>query len=246
MRADRTARTTARTAARTDDRAGRTARADFDAAPAARTSVRERETARREQRQSRRETLAAVPGNVAERVRGIADSPARLRLVIVLAVIGVVFASLYGPVKNYYVALRQRDDLQTYYARLDASNSSLRESIQYLQSREGVEDEARRRGYVYEGETAAEIPGLEDNTNNFTGETDVPKAEEPWYIQALDGLFGYQSPLSWVLAGRLLAGPQVQAARKEYWHRVRRNTMQGARVWARTAPGATRSSISGR
>lgn len=194
MRADRTARTTARTAARTDDRAGRTARADFDAAPAARTSVRERETARREQRQSRRETLAAVPGNVAERVRGIADSPARLRLVIVLAVIGVVFASLYGPVKNYYVALRQRDDLQTYYTRLDASNSSLRESIQYLQSREGVEDEARRRGYVYEGETAAEIPGLEDNTNNFTGETDVPKAEEPWYIQALDGLFGYQSP----------------------------------------------------
>lgn len=169
---------------------------------AARISVREQETRRREQRQeyqqrrsraSRRMSLAAVPGAVAEGLRGFLESQAHRRLVVVLAVIAVTIGALYGPAKDYYVALRQRDDLQTYYARLDASNSALRQSIQYLQSKEGIEDEARRRGYVYEGETAAEIPGLEDNTDNFTGETTVPKVDQPWYIQVLDKLFGYQS-----------------------------------------------------
>ena len=121
-----------------------------------------------------------------------AESRGRQILGIAVLAIALLVVALYGPAKSYYTAVRERDDLTTYYARLEASNSSLRDSIQYLQSTEGIEDEARKRGYVYEGEVSAQIDGLEDTTDDFTGTSEVPDVEQPWYIQMLDQLFGYQ------------------------------------------------------
>lgn len=174
----------------------------------ARVSARERETRRREQEASRREqrttrrerheartasrpSFVEAVGNVAA---FFAESRGRQILGIAVLAIALLVVALYGPAKSYYTAVRERDDLTTYYARLEASNSSLRDSIQYLQSTEGIEDEARKRGYVYEGETSAQIDGLEDTTDDFTGTSEVPDVEQPWYVQALDRFFGYQSP----------------------------------------------------
>lgn len=166
----------------------------------ARVSVREKETRRREQKASgreRREAKAASrmsPAEAAGNVAGFfAESRGRQILGMVVLAIALLVAALYGPAKSYYTAVRQRDDLTTYYARLEASNTSLRDSIQYLQSTEGIEDEARKRGYVYEGEVSAQIDGLEDTTDDFTGVSEVPDVEQPWYIQMLDRLFGYQA-----------------------------------------------------
>ncbi len=155
---------------------------------------RDQEARRRERRQERAATHVSPAEAIGSVMGFFAESRGRRILGGVLITIALLVAALYGPAKSYYTAVRERDDLTTYYARLEASNSSLRDSIQYLQSTEGIEDEARKRGYVYEGETSAQIDGLEDTTDDFTGTSEVPDVEQPWYVQALDRFFGYQSP----------------------------------------------------
>ncbi len=139
---------------------------------------RDQEARRRERRQERAATHVSPAEAIGSVMGFFAESRGRRILGGVLITIALLVAALYGPAKSYYTAVRERDDLTTYYARLEASNSSLRDSIQYLQS--------------YEGEVSAQIDGLEDATDDFTGTSEVPDVEQPWYIQMLDQLFGYQ------------------------------------------------------
>ncbi len=107
-------------------------------------------------------------------------------IVIVLVAIAAVVLAVYPPAKTYYVAWRTGSDLQVTYDNLSQSNENLQSDLERLQTKEGIEDEARKKGYVSPGETAVNVEGLPDDST-----TDQTQEEKPWYIQWGDVIFGY-------------------------------------------------------
>lgn len=120
----------------------------------------------------------------------------RVACIVVVVIVALVVA-LYSPAKALYGASRTNAVLAE---RLDAATSSatqLQGEVDSLMTREGIEDEARRRGYVSEGETAVDVDGVTDSGSATTDESvtgdssQTTDAQEPWYVSALDFFFGY-------------------------------------------------------
>lgn len=120
----------------------------------------------------------------------------RVACIVVVVIVALVVA-LYPPAKALYGASRTNAVLAE---RLDAATSSatqLQGEVDSLMTREGIEDEARRRGYVSEGETAVDVDGVTDSGSATTDESvtgdssQTTDAQEPWYVSALDFFFGY-------------------------------------------------------
>lgn len=115
----------------------------------------------------------------------------RAALLIAALVLGVLMA-MYGPVQTYYRAWRAGQDLQAQLDELNASNEQYKDDIQALQTREGIEDEARRRGYVTNGETKVVVDGLNDGSDDSSQSSDGDQqAQKPWYIELGDKVFHY-------------------------------------------------------
>lgn len=115
----------------------------------------------------------------------------RVALLIAALVLGVLMA-MYGPVQTYYRAWRAGQDLQVQLDELNASNEQYKDDIQALQTREGIEDEARRRGYVTNGETKVVVDGLNDGSDDSSQSSDGDQqAQKPWYIELGDKVFHY-------------------------------------------------------
>ncbi len=114
----------------------------------------------------------------------------RRHLVVVVTIVAIVFvvAAIYEPARTYYVAWRTGSALQTSYDSLSQSNEDLQSEVERLQSKEGIEDEARKKGYVNPGETAVNVEGLPDDSAG-----DQTQEEDPWYIQLGDTIFGYSA-----------------------------------------------------
>lgn len=113
----------------------------------------------------------------------------RAPLAVVAALLLLVLF-FYGPVKGFYQAWRTEGIRQAQLSGLTEENDSYQQDIDRLQTREGVEDEARRRGYVAEGETSIVVEGLdtsEDAQEESTSET-------PWYLRVTDTIFQYEEP----------------------------------------------------
>lgn len=119
--------------------------------------------------------------------------PTWLLVVLTLAIAGFVVA---GPARNYYFAWRDAGVLQAEYAALVDQNEELSHEIERLQTIEGIEDEARSRGYVYPNEEALVVEGLEQPMVADPALVDVAVKEHeknlPWYVRILDTVFGYQ------------------------------------------------------
>lgn len=133
-----------------------------------------------------------VPETVGSAVLGLF---ARMRVagVAVVATILIVLAALYGPVRNLYVTNRKLGMLQQTCDALLAENASIQSELEYLQTREGIENEARERGYVTPGETKVVVNGLpEEETVVYTPEEIAVSEERPWYVRLLDTLFDYE------------------------------------------------------
>ena len=134
----------------------------------------------------------AVGGALAQ-VRG-ADPAALLARfkvpLVVAAVVLVLFVALYGPACNVYQQWRIEGARKYTLAELDESNSSYQDDIDRLQTREGIEDEARRRGYVSEGEKTLVVEGLEGEDSEDTPTEDTAP-EKPWYLGITDFIFQY-------------------------------------------------------
>ena len=113
---------------------------------------------------------------------------------ILLAVLMVV--AMVGPLRSYYVAWRDAGVLQVEYETLSTINEGLSSDVERLNTVEGIEDEARRRGYVYPGEESLVVDGLEEES--LTEQAEVQEALDeynkglPWYVHTLDGIFGYK------------------------------------------------------
>lgn len=105
--------------------------------------------------------------------------------------VGVLVAAallLYGPAATYYRAWRAGLDLQAQYDALAQSNDQIQQQNDALLTRKGIEEEARRRGYVGAGETGVVVEGLPDDSTSSSDAT----PEYPWYVGAGDVIFGYE------------------------------------------------------
>ena len=157
-------------------------------AAAARTSrraerpERHNATARVEATQHAKDAVAAKAGAVG----GFYAS--HKLLCIAVGVLVAVVLLLYGPAATYYRAWRAGLDLQAQYDALAQSNDQIQQQNDALLTREGIEEEARRRGYVGAGETGVVVEGLPDDSASSSDAT----LEYPWYVGVGDVIFGYE------------------------------------------------------
>lgn len=109
-------------------------------------------------------------------------------LCIAVGVLVVAALLLYGPAATYYRAWRAGLDLQAQYDALAQSNDQIQQQNDALLTRKGIEEEARRRGYVGAGETGVVVEGLPDDSTSSSDAT----PEYPWYVGVGDVIFGYE------------------------------------------------------
>lgn len=138
---------------------------------------------------AKKKAVASVPDRARAAVEGAAERAGRWKAPLaVLVVVLVVVVALYAPAKGLYAAWRTNEARQAQLDELNASNEGYRSDISRLQTREGIEDEARKRGYVNEGETSVIVEGLPTED----GSSDAAPAEVPWYIALGDFVFQYE------------------------------------------------------
>ncbi len=121
-------------------------------------------------------------------------------------VVVLVLVSLYFPVRDLYVAKRSSDILAKQVEIRQQYNDELQKSVDKLLSEEGIKDAATEDlGLVMPGETKIDVLGLDDDSDSSSSKksSNAKKASEvakeigevgkdaPWYIQALDILFGF-------------------------------------------------------
>lgn len=121
-------------------------------------------------------------------------------------VVALVLVSLYFPVRDLYVAKRSSDILTKQVEIRQQYNDELQKSVDKLLSEEGIKDAASEDlGLVMPGEKRIEVQGLDEDSDSSSSKksSNAKKASEvakeiekvgkdaPWYIQALDMLFGF-------------------------------------------------------
>lgn len=121
-------------------------------------------------------------------------------------VVALALVSLYFPVRDLYVAKRSSDILAKQVEIREQYNDELQKSVDKLLSEEGIKDAATEDlGLVMPGETRIDVLGLDDDSDSSSSKksSNAKKASEvakeieevgkdaPWYIQALDMLFGF-------------------------------------------------------
>lgn len=126
--------------------------------------------------------------------------PLFIGIVVVLALV-----SLYFPVRDLYVAKRSNDILAKQVEIREQYNDEMKKDTDKWFSVEGIKDSARDLGMVMPGEKRIEVQGLDDDSDASSSQksSNAKKASEvakeieevgkdaPWYIQALDMLFGF-------------------------------------------------------
>lgn len=114
------------------------------------------------------------------------------RVMLACGALLLVVWFLYPPVRSLYVANRQQEVLAMELDTLEERNEELMEDIEGLQTREGIEQEARELGYVSPGEVAVEVEGLEEPEEQSVDDDVVPDDSTwPWYVRVADFLFGF-------------------------------------------------------
>ncbi|MEQ2637323.1 FtsB family cell division protein [Paratractidigestivibacter faecalis] len=157
-------------------------------AAAARTS-RRAERPERHNATARVEAAQQAKDAVAAKASAVGGFYASHKLLCIA--VGVLVAAallLYGPTATYYRAWRAGLDLQAQYDALAQSNDRIQQQNDALLTREGIEEEARRRGYVGAGETGVVVEGLPDDSASSSDAT----PEYPWYVGVGDVIFGYE------------------------------------------------------
>lgn len=108
---------------------------------------------------------------------------------VVVAFLVVAVAMLYSPACQLWAAWRANEALASEYEELAEENAELTSETERLQTLEGIEDEAREIGYVYEGETGVIVEGLDTAEDD---EAEDEAEEDPWYVRLGDVVFGYE------------------------------------------------------
>lgn len=129
-----------------------------------------------------------------------------LRLLFIGIVVALALVSLYFPVRDLYVAKRSNDILAKQVEIREQYKDEMKKDTDKWLSEEGIKDRARELGMAMPGEKRIEVLGLDDDSDSSSAEkksSNAKKASEvakeieevgkdaPWYIQALDMLFGF-------------------------------------------------------
>lgn len=168
---------------------GRDSRSASDRPAAAARTSRRAERPERHNATARVEAARQAKDAVAAKAGAVGGFYASHKLLCI--VVGVLVAAallLYGPAATYYRAWRAGLDLQAQYDALAQSNDQIQQQNGALLTREGIEEEARRRGYVGAGETGVVVEGLPDDSASSSDAT----PEYPWYVGVGDVIFGYE------------------------------------------------------
>lgn len=129
-----------------------------------------------------------------------------LRPLFIGIVVALALVSLYFPVRDLYVAKRSNDILAKQVEIREQYNDEMKKDTDKWLSEEGIKDRARELGMAMPGEKRIEVQGLDGDSDSSSAEkksSNAKKASEvakeieevgkdaPWYIQALDMLFGF-------------------------------------------------------
>ena len=109
------------------------------------------------------------------------------KLVIFLGVVIFLLVGLYPPIRGYYHAVREHDELLLNQQKLEEDQKRLESEVQGLQTKEGIIDEAHKQGLVSGGEESARVEGLDKKKDENT----VQHPDYPWYIKVGDFIFGF-------------------------------------------------------
>lgn len=109
------------------------------------------------------------------------------KLVVFLGVVIFLLVGLYPPIRGYYHAVREHDELLLNQQKLEEDQKRLESEVQGLQTKEGIIDEAHKQGLVSDGEESARVEGLDKKKDENT----VQRPDYPWYIKVGDFVFGF-------------------------------------------------------
>ncbi len=109
------------------------------------------------------------------------------KLVVFLGVVIFLLVGLYPPIRGYYHAVREHDELLLSQQKLEEDQKRLESEVQGLQTKEGIIDEAHKQGLVSGGEESARVEGLDKKKDENT----VQRPDYPWYIKVGDFVFGF-------------------------------------------------------
>ena len=109
------------------------------------------------------------------------------KLVVFLGVVIFLLVGLYPPIRGYYHAVREHDELLLNQQKLEEDQKRLESEVQGLQTKEGIIDEAHKQGLVSGDEESAQVEGLDKKKDENT----VQHPDYPWYIKVGDFVFGF-------------------------------------------------------
>ena len=109
------------------------------------------------------------------------------KLVAFLGIVIFLIVGLYSPVRGYYHAVREHDELLFNQQKLEEETKRLLQDVQRLQTKEGIIDEAHKQGMVSKDEESVRVEGLEKKKDENTAQ----HPDYPWYIKVGDFIFGF-------------------------------------------------------
>ena len=109
------------------------------------------------------------------------------KLVVFLGIVIFLLVGLYPPIRGYYHAVREHDELLLNQQKLEEDQKRLESEVQGLQTKEGIIDEAHKQGLVSGDEESARVEGLDKKKDENT----VQHPNYPWYIKVGDFVFGF-------------------------------------------------------
>lgn len=134
------------------------------------------------------------------RVSNMLHSQHFARFVVGVCIIAFFAVIVYQPLSDYYGEVRNYQRLEAELAALNEHNQRVESEVQYLQTKEGLEEYARAElGWIKPSEHAVTVDGVESSTDkNSESSTvidSVPAGSVPapdtWYSGILDPLLGY-------------------------------------------------------
>lgn len=128
------------------------------------------------------------------KVNALLQRPVLVTLCTFFALVLAVGVFLYPTARTYYQAYREYDKVQAEFTAVVDRNTALAEEIEFLQTDEGIRQEARERlGWVERGENAVIVYGLDrDSASDVNADvvSGSVAGTDTWYFRVLDVIFG--------------------------------------------------------
>lgn len=128
---------------------------------------------------------------------GIISTILSRKIWVVCLVIAAIALGVVGPVHDFYVARRTGDVLEQKKAYIEEKNAELEAERDSLFTEEGVETQARKRGYVSPGEVGVNVEGLEQKEAEDPSKPVEYPDSRSWFDKTLDMLFGFSPQDIW-------------------------------------------------